>query len=146
MVVSEIAILDGVGGWVADHPWLMGGIGTISLLTFFGSLVAVPWLVVRLPEDYFQTRERRSWAVVSGHPIVHWVTLVLKNVLGLVLVVAGIGMLVLPGQGVLTIVVGLVLLDFPGKYRLERYVVTRPAILRGLNWLRSRRGRPPLRM
>ena len=56
----------------------------------------------------------------------------------------GIAMLVLPGQGLLTIVVGIVLLNFPGKYRLERWLATRSPVWRSLNWLRRRAGRPEL--
>ena len=56
----------------------------------------------------------------------------------------GIAMLVLPGQGVLTILAALVLLDFPGKRRLERRLLLRPRLLGALNSLRARAGRPPI--
>jgi len=55
-------------------------------------------------------------------------------------------MLVLPGQGLLTIFVGLMLLDFPGKYQVERRAVSYKPILRSINWLRQRVGRDPLRV
>jgi hypothetical protein len=58
----------------------------------------------------------------------------------------GVAMLVLPGQGVLTIITGLLLLDFPGKYRFERWLVRRGPVLRGVNWLRDRAGRQALRL
>lgn len=70
--------------------------------------------------------------------------LIAKNLVGLVLLIAGIAMLVLPGQGLLTIAVGLVLIDFPGKFRLERWLATRRPVWRSLNWLRKRAGRPEL--
>jgi len=69
------------------------------------------------------------------------VLLIGKNLLGCVIIVAGIVMLVLPGQGILTILAGIMLLDFPGKYRLLRWIVARPQVLRTLNWLRRRAGR-----
>jgi hypothetical protein len=69
---------------------------------------------------------------------------VLKNALGIVLVVAGLVMLIVPGQGLLTIAVGLMLIDFPGKYRLERWLATRRPVWRSINWLRKRAGRAPL--
>ncbi len=68
---------------------------------------------------------------------------VAKNILGGLLVVMGVVMLFTPGQGLLTILIGLLLLNFPGKYRLERWLVLRPGVLRGLNWLRQRRGHRP---
>ena len=69
-----------------------------------------------------------------------------KNVLGAVLMIAGVAMLVLPGQGLLTMVLGFLLIDFPGKYRLERWLVARPMVHRPLNWIRRRAGREPLKV
>ena len=67
----------------------------------------------------------------------------MKNLLGALLVVLGLVMLVTPGQGLLTLLAGLLLMNFPGKYRLECWVVLRPGVLRALNWLRGRGGQPP---
>ena len=61
-----------------------------------------------------------------------------------VFLVAGVAMLVLPGQGLLTILIGLMLISFPGKRGLERRIVGRPTILRILNGMRARRSLPPL--
>ena len=69
-----------------------------------------------------------------------------KNLAGAVLVLAGLAMLVLPGQGLLTIVVGLLFLDFPGKRSLELRLVRHPPVLRTINWLRATAHRPPLQM
>ena len=55
-------------------------------------------------------------------------------------------MLVLPGQGLLTIVTGFLFLDYPGKYKLERKIVSTPIILKGLNWIRSKSNKPPLKI
>ncbi len=70
----------------------------------------------------------------------------LKNTVGLVLVVAGLVMLVLPGQGILTMLAGIVLIDFPGKYQMERWAVERPAVLRAINWTRKKAGKDELIM
>jgi hypothetical protein len=67
-----------------------------------------------------------------------------RNLLGYVFIVAGILMLVTPGQGMLTILIGLTLVNFPRKYRLERWIVSRRPVLRSVNWLRRRAGCPPL--
>ncbi|MFO8032450.1 MAG: PGPGW domain-containing protein [Desulfohalobiaceae bacterium] len=66
----------------------------------------------------------------------------LKNLLGIVLVLAGLAMLVLPGQGLLSIILGLALTNFPGKFKLQRRLVGYPSVLNSLNWLRRRFGRP----
>lgn len=67
-----------------------------------------------------------------------------SNLLGAVFVIMGLLMLVLPGQGILTILIGLVLMNFPGKDRLIRYAVSRPRLLSSINSVRRRSGRKPL--
>jgi hypothetical protein len=69
-----------------------------------------------------------------------------KNVLGVILVIVGIILSLpgVPGQGLLTILLGLMLLDLPGKRRLEQRLVRRPSLLRVINGLRVRYGRAPL--
>jgi hypothetical protein len=67
-----------------------------------------------------------------------------KNLLALTLIAGGIAMLLLPGQGLLTILIGVMLLDFPGKYPLERRIVQQPKVLQTINWLRAKGNRPPL--
>ena len=109
------------------------------------SMVAVPWLVLRLPEDYYARRATRPRLSTLPAPL-RMPVLVLKNGIGGVLLLAGIAMLFLPGQGLLTVLLALALLDFPGKLRAERWLVSRPAVFATLNWLRRRGGRPPLRM
>ena len=47
-----------------------------------------------------------------------------------------------PGPGLVFILLGLSLLDFPGKRALQRRVVTRPFVLRVLNKTRTRFGPP----
>ncbi len=130
--------------WIQNHQVGLLWLTAISIVTFIGSLIMVPFLVVRIPADYFARREGhgKSWA--NHHPVVRGMLLTAKNLLGYVLVAAGIAMLVLPGQGMLTILVGILLVDFPGKYRLERWVVARGPVLQSINWLRRRAGRPPL--
>jgi len=116
----------------------------ISVVTFVSTLVVVPLLVVKIPSDYF-AHERRTGAMwVDRNVAVRWMLLLAKNLLGYILVAAGTVMLVLPGQGILTIVAGIMLLNFPGKYRLERWIVSRRPVLRSINWARLRGGKGPL--
>lgn len=104
------------------------------------SMLAIPWLVVRMPKDYFNTASR---PLHYRSPLA-WLAWLLRNLLALVLLTAGILMLVLPGQGILTILIAIMISTFPGKYRLERALVRRPRILRAVNWIRRRHGRPDL--
>lgn len=130
--------------WVEVHQgWLLALAG-LSVLTFFGSLIALPFLLARIPEDYFVDPQRHASRLRRLHPVVYLTLRALKNLLGWVLVLAGILMLVLPGQGILTIIMGLVLSDFPGKFTLERRLASKPRILGAINWIRRRSGRRAL--
>jgi hypothetical protein len=115
----------------------------LSLAAFVATLVGVPWVVARLPSDYFSRRRRSVWRLGAQQPLVKLIVGVAKNAFGALLVLLGIVMLVTPGQGVLTILIGLLLINFPGKYHLERWLVLRPGVFRALNWLRRRRGQAP---
>lgn len=125
--------------WSVVAWWASG----LSLLALMATAIGVPWVVSRLPYDYFSREERRAWRARPSAPVTALLLGVAKNVLGGLLVVMGIIMLFTPGQGLLTILIGMLLLNFPGKYRLERWLVLRPGVLRGLNWLRQRHGRRP---
>lgn len=115
-----------------------------SLLMIVGSIVFVPLLVIGMPQDFLVREPPMSTEWGHEHPAVRIVLKVIKNLLAYCVIAAGIAMLVLPGQGVLTIIGGLVLADFPGKHRFLRWLITRPPVLRGVNWLRERARREPL--
>ncbi len=130
--------------WVQDHPALIGWISAASLFLFVATLLAIPPLVARIPADYF-VRHRRVRLVKTGrHVFFGYVMLIGKNILGVLFIIAGVALLVLPGQGLITMLIGLLFLDFPGKFRLERRVVALPSVMKTLNWLRHRSGKPPL--
>lgn len=130
--------------WLAANGGLLGWLAFASVVMFVGSLLLVPVLVARIPADYF-LRERGAGTRFSRHhPLLRLTLVVVRNLLGGVLLLAGIAMLFLPGQGVLTILIGVMLMDFPWKFELERRIVRTPTVLRSINWLRERASRPPL--
>ena len=108
------------------------------MVVFFGTLLIVPIILIKLPDDYFSHHHRAQVGITKRHPLVHAALIVIKNLIAITLIAAGIMMLVLPGQGLLTIVAGLLLLDFPGKYQLEREIVQRDSVLTAINWIRAR--------
>jgi hypothetical protein len=99
-------------------------------------------VIVRLPQTYFS--ESHSQRVDGGHPVRRWVTRILKNAVGVAVVVFGIVLSLpgVPGPGILTIVLGIMLMDFPGKRRLERWLISRPKVFAALNRLRNHHGKP----
>jgi hypothetical protein len=132
--------------WLRDHQAILWALCALSVVVFIGSLLVMPALVARIRADYFthDERPRSRWA--NQHPLVQVTVRVGKNVLGSLFVLAGIAMLVLPGQGLLTMLVGFLMVDFPGKYRFEKWLVGRRFVLRPINWLRRRAHRDPLRV
>lgn len=114
----------------------------LFLVTFAISLAIVSFIMVKIPPDYFRKdRPRDLWA--DKHPAVRFLGIFVKNLLGAVLVVLGIIMSVpgVPGQGILTILLGVMLLDFPGKRELEYRLVSRPRVFNAINKLRHRFGK-----
>lgn len=114
-----------------------------SIVGFVASLIAIPIILVRLPEDFFDDRNPRTW-MQAHHPVLRIVGHVVKNVIGIVFLLAGFAMLFLPGQGLLTMLIGISMLDFPGKRRLERKLIGQPSVLAAINKLREKFKKPPL--
>jgi hypothetical protein len=117
-------------------------IGIFSMVSFVGSLIAIPIVVGRLPVDHFVSEiHGPHWSISSpGRRL--WI--VLKNLLGGLLVAGGVMMLVLPGQGVLTMLLGIALMDLPGKWRVMRSIARREHVMKALNWMREKAEKPPL--
>ena len=116
----------------------------VSIGFFFISIAIIPYLVIKMPEDYFLERFRVRVSKKSVHPIIAQLLTGIKNLVGFFFIILGILMLVLPGQGILTMLMGLFLMNFPGKYRLERKLVSLPKVLKSLNWIRSKANKPQL--
>lgn len=117
----------------------------LFVVTFTISLAIASFILVNIPSDYFRKdRPRNLWS--DRHPAIRFIGLFVKNLLGVVLVVLGILMSIpgVPGQGILTILLGIMLLDFPGKRDLEHRLVSRPQVLKAINRLRHRFGREGL--
>jgi hypothetical protein len=131
--------------WITIDETTVWYLAAFSVVSFIATLVLVPFLVIRIPDDYFAEKKRHRWEPwAHEHPLIRWSLLIAKNMLGYLFIILGIAMLVLPGQGILTILIGIMFINFPGKYRLERWAVTRPPVLRAINSLRRNAGRQPL--
>jgi hypothetical protein len=117
----------------------------LFVVTFTGSLAAILFILVKLPPTYFQqSHSRNFW--VGRHRTVRWAGLVAKNLVGVVLLLLGILMSLpgVPGQGILTILLGIMLIDLPGKHRLEYKILSRPKVLEKINRWRHKFSKPPL--
>ena len=117
----------------------------ISAVTFAVSLVVVSFVLVRLPPNYFHSSHAREF-LTERHRAIRWTGIIIKNLIGLLLVFLGVIMSLpgVPGQGILTILLGIMLLDFPGKRELELKLVSRPKVLQTINQVRRKFDKPPL--
>jgi len=115
----------------------------LSVVFFVGSLIAIPFILVRLPTDFFDTRVPRRW-MEDHHPVLRLLGHLVKNVVGTIFLFAGFLMLFLPGQGILTMLIGVTMLDFPGKRKMEAKMIGQPAVLSTINNMRQKFGKPPL--
>ncbi len=132
--------MSAITAWAARHQSLIALLVVVSIGTLVLSALLLPWLIARLPSDYF-ARDHTGPLFEKHHPVVRLVLLTMKNVFGLVLLVVGVLMLVLPGQGILTIIAGLAMLDIPGRHRFIQRLASSETVLAGLNWLRRKTGR-----
>ena len=118
---------------------------------FLGSLAlsfaAIAIVMVKIPANYFSSHYKRDFLPGSSF-VVRWGAVIAKNILGVFLILLGIALSLpgVPGQGILTILLGLIMLDIPGKRPLEARIIKRPAVLAAINKLRAKYDKPPLEL
>ena len=127
-----------ISGWMRSHWQLML---ILSGLTMVASLASVSAIIISLPPNYFTRKKHVS---MIRNPILRVLWIVVKNVVGAFALIAGFIMLFTPGQGILTLFVGVILCDFPSKRRIERNLIARPLVLTTINRIRVKYRRPPI--
>lgn len=130
-------------GWNGWH--LMVATVGLAVASAVVSVLVIGYILARLPADYFVNPAAR-YREAKRHPVLRVTFAIVRNLFGVLLIALGVvlSMPGVPGQGVLTILMGVMLVDFPGKHRAERWLLTRRGVLAGVNKLRARLGRPPL--
>lgn len=126
------------------HAMLLWILGSLSLVMFVGTIIALPLIIIYLPARFFNPPQMAARRMEGGLSTSRLVLTVLKNVVGAVLILAGLLMLVLPGQGLVTLLIGLSLVNFPGKRRLVCRLLQQPGILGFINRIRTAASRPPV--
>lgn len=123
---------------------LGAGLFLVSLLISF---VAIGIVMVKIPAHYFSPHHERDFLPDSPW-LVRWGAVIAKNIAGVFLILLGILLSLpgVPGQGILTILLGLIFIDIPGKRPLEARIIKRPTVLAAINKLRSKYNKPPLVM
>jgi hypothetical protein len=139
-------MVDSLSDFFLALTWRNVLIGALIFVgTFLINLAIVSIILVKLPADHFSNnRKTKFWS--GPRPVLHAAKVIGKNIAGVLLVALGVVLSLpgVPGQGLLTILLGIMLLDFPGKERLEQKLLSRPSVLNAINRLRARFEKPPL--
>jgi amino acid transporter len=130
--------------WLSEHAGLTTGLIVASIVLLVASLWIGRAYLISVPADYFVRQHKPLESLRRKNPALWWAVMIGKNLLGALFIVAGLIMFVTPGQGILTLLMGLALTNFPGKQRLERMIIERPAVLKLVNGMRARAGKAPL--
>lgn len=117
-------------------------LGIVSSITFVLSLLIIPWGICKLDPHFFIHLHKHKQKE-DEHPLIFILLRILRYFFGLLLLTAGLLMLFLPGQGLLTIILGISLLDFPGKRTVIDWLLQRPSIQKALNWIRRKGNKEP---
>jgi len=124
--------------WLNQYKPFLSVIAGLSLLLLVLSLLATPWIVARLPSDYLQTNKLNRPTGIFGS-----ILFALKALIGFILIAFGLLLFITPGPGLVVLLVGLSMAEFPGKHRLMTKMAGQPRILKSLNWMREKRGKEP---
>ncbi len=131
-------MLDSLANWLAQHSGTLTVVAALSFVLLLASLLATPWVLAKLPENYFvlppkQTPNSAGRVLLSA----------VKTLLGLLMIITGIIMFITPGPGLVCLVLGIILCDFPGKQTLLKRLVRQPNVFSTLNWVRAKASKPP---
>jgi len=96
--------IESITEFISSYKVYILWLATISLFVFIFSLLSIKWLVALIPTNYFikkkKVKSKRSYSFIW------FLSIIVKNLIGYTLILGGILMLVLPGQGLFTILMG----------------------------------------
>jgi hypothetical protein len=134
---------------------------TIASIAYF---IVMSYMITRMDKRYFVRKVTVQKDIVQKEKIrnktagdnvnqkkhltsmilsIAFVVSIAKIIVALFLLVCGVLMLVLPGQGIITILIGLSLIPFPGKKKIEQYLISRKSVRSSLNWIRLKAKKEP---
>ena len=132
--------------WLLEHKEWLYGFGVFSAVTTVIGIVIIPMLIAKMAPDYFLDKRVDEASLKYQHPVLRILGIILKNLLGVILILFGV-VLCFPGvlgQGILTILIGLMIMDFRGKRKLEIWLIRLGPVNRSVNWIRKKKNQPPL--
>jgi hypothetical protein len=128
-----------LGATLSTALWALG----IWAATTALSLALVAAVVASLPINFFEGVPGPARRPLTTSGLLRRIA---RNTAGVVLVAVGVLLSIpgVPGQGLVTVVAGLILLDFPGRHRVACAFARRPSVLGAINRIRRALRRPPL--
>ena len=131
--------------WLVNYSAVLS---IASIVMFCIGLVVMRYAIVYMPADHFVRDGQPSAWWLRQHPVIRWVILILKNLLGAMLLLAGVvlSLPMIPGPGVMLMLVGISLMNLPGRRQLELWLVSFPAVHQKIDSLRARNGQQPLKL
>jgi len=130
--------------FIHNHEELILWLTIASVIGLIASFLLIPWILIQIPSDYFSHEKRQKHQWYNDLPILRVVLLLMKNILGIIFIISGIIMLFIPGQGIITIIIGVIFADFPYKYNIEQWIISHPTVLRYINELRTKAKQSPI--
>lgn len=123
--------------WISDYNQIIQWAGIVSVFLFFLSLFLLRYVILRLPEDYFI--KASSFSKSPQKIIVRFA----KNAVGFLLTICGIILLFTPGQGMITILIGLCLIDLAIVNKFKKKIINNRKVQKALNWIRTKKSVKP---
>lgn len=130
----------------ANFIFLTIVLSTASAVAYF---IVISYIITQIDKDYFLRKKMADANTIEPSYFTAMnssVTLLIKIskiIIGICLLAVGLVMLVLPGQGLITVLIGLSLLPFPGKNKIEQSILSRKAVRSTLNWIRIKANKEP---
>lgn len=131
-------MLEALIPWLQEHHLAIAAVSGLSILLLGATVLATPWIVAQLPADYFRVER----LVRGPRGPLRLGLLVVRNTAGAAFMLLGILMMVTPGPGLVCLILGLSLCEFPGKHNLLRRLAGHPSVFATLNWLRRKSDKP----
>ncbi len=133
--------IDSLIEFIQGYADVLAYAGIASIVLLVGTALLMPIFIAVLPSDYFLQNRTRRRATAHRLPLLSIALAALRNIVGVVLFIAGVIMLFVPGQGLLTILAALALIDFPKKHKLLAHLARNPRIMLGANRIRRIAGK-----
>ena len=127
--------------WISDYNQIIQWAGIVSVFLFFLSLFLLRYVILRLPEDYFITASSISKSHSKSPQKI--IVRVAKNTVGFLLTICGIILLFTPGQGMITILIGLCLIDLAIVNQFKKKIINNSKVQKALNWIRTKKSVKP---